>query len=96
MENRAEIRMAAAANYYARCWGQPVPDMTPRFAENVIARWRINAENGKIAIPTEQSRNHRQPAFEGTNHFDFGGSSIEVGTNEAVIGREIYRGPSPR
>ncbi len=93
MENRAETRMAAAANYYARRWGQPVPAMTPRFAELIITRWKAAVQQGIVAIPTEDSRNHKPSAPQRT-HFDFGGSSIDLGRNEIAIGRQIYQGPT--
>lgn len=95
METRAEIRMAAAANYYARRWGYPVPEMTPRFAETIIARWRDDAKRGIVAIPAEESRNHK-PIITERNHIDFGGSSINMGIGEVAIGREVYRGPDTR
>ena len=47
--------MAAAANYYERRWGKPIPDMTPAFAETIITRWRADVNKGIVAIPSQDT-----------------------------------------
>lgn len=93
MEKRAEIRMKAASNYYMRRWGEPVPPMTHRFAEHVIARWQEDAKKGIVAIPVAD---HGGRPTDPTRRFDLGGLTLELKPNQLALGSkgQVYRGKS--
>ncbi len=86
MEKRAEMRMAAASNYWKRRWGEPVPSMTPQFAEQVIGRWRNNAQRGIVAIPMENHNHTGQHTARSTQRTTIGGITYELKPGESFLG----------
>lgn len=85
MEKRAETRMAAARNYYARMWGTPVPEMTPKFAERVISRWRADIQQGIVAIPVENHNHSGQHAAKPIQKTSVGGITYELRPGESFF-----------